>query len=501
MYPTFGGNIQLFNGADVGQIRTMQDMQQFAKAVQTAGNADVLDFKGDLTGVPAIRFESLEATLRAVTEREELFTLWNRLSRRPVNSSITEFSTRNDIGGDFAETFHGETSEIRAGRTEYERDIVKIKYMMQRAEVSMVATLQNTIEDVKAAENTSATMRILRAIEWALYSGDESVVPQQFDGVRAQLVKKGLESTNIINLNGTSDTAEMYDSVRKVMADVMTPRGGYGRISDMYLTTTVQTDLDSYLDPAYRVNLDNTGSASTTYGSPVTGIRTSYGTVPLTTSLWIPEGNLQHISSPIAARQRGQASVGAPEAPTLAAVGAADATGTNTFNAARAGTYHYGVAALNERGEGVLSTITAATVADDGKVTLTITPPGNPNMTGFAIYRSVQDPAGTPTAADLRLLKRIPAPDLNSPADVVTFEDFNLNIPGASSPHLFDLSAESMNFEQLLPMQQFPLYPTSTATMPWAVLLFGALRLGYPKRAFILDNYIPKSSDWQPHTV
>lgn len=494
MFAQFGGNIGV--NKDFNSITSLEDYQAFAKAVQTAGEANVLDYKGSLTGVPAIRYESLEATLRAVTEREETFSLWNRLTRRPVTSSITEFSTMTNLGGDFAETYHGELSDIRAGRTEYQRDIVKIKYLMQRAEVSMVAMQQATIEDVKAQENTSATTRILRGLEWGLYSGDETIVPEQFDGIEAQLTKK--RPQNIIDMKGSSDTSDLYQVMRKSFADVTTPFGGFGKITDAYLSPNVQTDLDQYLDPAYRVALN---SGDIEYGSPVTAVKTTFGNIKFNNSVWIPEGDLDYISSPIAARQRGQASSGAPDAPTLAAVGAAGVAGVSQFVTGREGTYYYGVACLNEKGEGVLSTITAATVAVDGKVTLTITPPAVPNMTGFAIYRSIQDPATVPTANDLRLIKRIPVPDLATPADNVVFEDNNLDIPGASKIFLFDLDAQSINWEQLLPMQQFPLYPTSRATMPWAVLLFGALKLGYPQRHFLLKNYIPKSSTWQPHTV
>lgn len=495
MFAQFGGNI----GAgikDFSSITSLEDYQAFAKAVQTAGSANALDFKGNLTGVPAIRYESLEATLRAVTEREETFTLWNRLTRRPVTSSITEFATMTNLGGDFAETFHGELSDIRAGRTEYQRDIVKIKYLMQRAEVSMVAMQQSTIDDVKAQENTSATIRILRGLEWGLYSGDEDIVPEQFDGIEAQLTKK--RPQNIIDMQGTSDTGELYQAMRKSFADVTTPFGGFGKITDAYLTPSVQTDMDSYLDPAYRVNLN---SGDIQYGSPVTAVKTTFGNINFNNSVWIPEGDLNYITTPIAARQKGQASDGAPEAPTLAAVGGLGTAGVSQFTTGRDGTYYYAVACLNEKGEGVLSTITAATVAVDGQVTLTITPPAVPNMTGFAIYRSVQDPAVTPTAAELRLVKRIPVPNPDTPAADVTFIDENLDIPGASKIFLFDLDAQSINWEQLLPMQQFPLYPTSRATMPWAVLLFGALKLGFPQRHFLLKNYIPKSSTWQPHTV
>ena len=186
----FGGGLPGFpNG-----IRTWEDWQAFAKAVQTAGDPHALDFKAGLSGVPAIRLESLEATLRSVVEREETFRLFRRLQPVPTFSSVAEWATQVGIGGDLADAFHSETSDIRGDAGQYKRNVLRIKYLMTRAEITLAALQQRTIlgggDDLKARENVNATLRILRALEWALFQGDEDVVPTQFNGIKAWLAKE-----------------------------------------------------------------------------------------------------------------------------------------------------------------------------------------------------------------------------------------------------------------------------------------------------------------------
>ena len=477
-------------------INSLAEFEEFAKAVQTAGDPHVLDSKGTLTGVPAIRLEALEGTLRAITEREENFTLFRRLKRRKTSSSVHEWSTKTSIGGDVGGTFHGEYSDIRQARTEYKRDVLRLKYLMTGAEITLAAKMQGTIDDIKADENESATTRLLRDVEWSLFAGDESVVPQQFDGVEAILRRD--YPKHVIDINGASDTEALYHAVYDAYGRVRGPEGGYGKITDMYLTPSVQNDLDLYLAPQWRVQLK--GEANTQYGSPVSGIRTSHGNVGLNQSTWIEEAEYANLTAPVVVRQK-SVSAEAPGAPTLVASAVVGPDALSRFKGDRAGTYWYAVAAISERGEGPLSAIQAVSIADGGFARLTVDAPAVASQTGFVVYRSMQDPATAPTAADLRLVVRVPNPDLETPGAQLVYDDRNHRLPGASKVFLLDMDERSIDWTQLLPLTQFPLYPTRKASYPWAVLLFGALKLAIPQRHWMVENYVPKSAKWRPHTV
>ncbi|RTH02987.1 hypothetical protein CSW50_06300, partial [Thermus scotoductus] len=385
----FGGGLPGFpNG-----IRTWEDWQAVAKAVQTAGDPHALDFKAGLSGVPAIRLESLEATLRSVVEREETFRLFLRLQPVPTFSSVAEWATQVGIGGDLADAFHSETSDIRGDAGQYKRNVLRIKYLMTRAEITLAALQQRTIlgggDDLKARENVNATLRILRALEWALFQGDEDVVPTQFNGIKAWLAKEFPD--HIFDLQGSSNAEDLYNAIYEAFGRTIGPEGGFGKITDVYLSPTVQNDLDLYLAPQWRVALSENPRAIE-YGAPVVGIRTSYGDVATVQDVWIEDPNAAHLTTPAEVRTRGRISPEAPGAPTVTATAVAS-DAESRFGPEHAGTYYYAVAALGEGGEGPLSAIEAATVAERGAVDITITPPAGYGQTGYAIYRSTRNPA------------------------------------------------------------------------------------------------------------
>ena len=478
-------------------INTLQDWDDFIKAVQT-GDPNLLDTKGTWTGIPAIRLESLDATLRAVTERQDTFKLWRRIQKNKVNSSVYEWSTKTGIGGDLGSAFHSEFSDIRQDKTQYIRDVLRIKYLMAGAEITVAANLQNTVTDQKAEENESATLRILRDVEWSLFYGSEGVIPQQFDGIKTILERD--YPTHVFDLDGSSDTDLLYRSVYEAFGLVLGSEGGYGRITDLCISPIVQNDLDLFLHPQWRVRLEGRDSNDINYGAPVRGIATSYGDINLMQDVWLEEGDYKHITAPATIRVGGTISTNAPVAPANFTVTPQASTAGSKFTGTRGGVYYYAAASINEKGEGPLTSIVAATIPAGGSADLAVTPNANADQTGFVIYRSQQDPAVTPTATDLRIVKRVANPNPASPSDVLNFSDLNADIPGASTGFILEFIAESMAWSQLLPLMQFPLYPTSKASYPWAVLLFGALQLAIPKRHWMFKNYIPKASNWKPHT-
>lgn len=490
----FGAPLQGF-----GQINSMEQWAAFQKAMQTSGDPNLLDSKGGWTGVPAIRFESLEATLRSVVMKERHFTLFKRLKSKKTTSSVFEWSTKVDIGGDIGNNFHGETSDIRKGKGDFVRDVGRVKYLMDGAEITVVANLQRlAVESLKADENESATLRIMRSLEWALFQGNESVVAEEFNGIAATLEQ--VAPDHVIDLQASSDTEELYDAIKSSLRRTIGPDGGYGQATDVFLDPLVQQDLDNHLNPLYRLTL-NQSNGPVQYGTPVEAIRTSFGKLALNPSLWIDNADYTHLTAPAVIRLKGRINEGAPAAPTFSATPATGAAGSK-WKTAQAGTYYYAVAAVNQKGEGPLSAIQAATVAEGGKVTLAITPNGALGQTGFVVYRSTQDPSGTPQAKDLRKVCRIPNGDPADPSAVTTYVDLNANIPGESSLYVLDLLDEkSLDWTQLLPLTTFPLYPTVRASYPWALLLFGTLKVGIPQRHWRIKNYIPKEAAWQPFTV
>lgn len=501
MYGLGEGLVVAGQGVPAGGIHTYEDWNAFVKAVQTS---TYQTDHAQLTGLGAVRLESLEGQLRTIVEREESFKLFRALKRQPVTSAVHEFAVQTSIGGQPAGAFNSELGAIASEVGEYERRIVFIKYLMTQAAISHVASVQRGIVELKAQENANALLRLGRAANWASYHGNAAVAPMQFDGLEATLEGfRGGEhvfdfQTQFSDLPDFSQEANrqnyvraLVDAIYQAFAKVVSV-GNFGRLTHVHLDPMAQVSLDRYLDPAYRVVLDNNPMAIN-YGAAVTGIRTSFGNLYTEQDVWI-EGNE---TMPNYARY-GKVPDTAPGAPTLAATAQAAPVAGSRWTAAKAGTYFYVVAAIDERGvESIPSAPVSATVAAGGAVQLTITPNADRKQTGYAIYRSRRNPGSAPDLKDFRLVKRIPANSDRSASTV--FVDKDLDVPGSSKLFLLRREPEALQWVQLLPATQFPLYPTNAAIIPWAVLLYGALMVGIPNHHYLIKNFVPPEARWTPY--
>ena len=83
---------------------------------------------------------------------------------------------------------------------------------------------------------------------------------------------------------------------------------------------------------------------------------------------------------------------------------------------------------------------------------------------------------------------------------LIVIVDKNRDIPGTTKAYVLNMApgAQAITWRQLLPMTKFPLYPTAAATIPWAQLLFGYLRLGKRRHHVVIKNVLPTGATWKP---
>lgn len=475
-------------------INSLEDWDNFAKAAQ------VSSYQTDhssLTGVAAIRKESLEPSLRGVVAKMDSFKLWKAIRRQPTTSAVHEYMVQTSRGGQVDGMNIGEMGEVQFDVGDYQRKIARIKLFVTGVELSHFADVQ-TLEGqtLKARENENGLVRIANAVERSLLVSNSAASPNKIDGFFKQ-VDDFNAGQNVIHMDGSSDINELTDLIFQAKADVR-QEGVYGDITDIYLDAYVQNDLDRNLFPQYRVQLDN-NPTSLQVGAPVTGIRTSYGNIKTNETIW---SNNAKNTAPQIVKSKGRMPDKVPAQPTL--VVSAVAPGANTpgavtgWTAARSGVFFYAFASVDADGrEGVPSALQSGTVAAGGALRAVATAGVGANRaTGGRIYRSeqlgVNDPA--PTLADLRLVCEVAFADDNTS----TYVDVNQNIPGSSSVPLMNMVPEAIQWLQLRPATQFPFAVTNTLAQRWAILLYGTLMLGQPQHHYYIKGYLPKYAPWKP---
>lgn len=482
-------NIQLPHiaaGASATGEMSYNDVTELRKALEAGYGTDV----STLTGGGALRIQSLDKTMMSTIQENDHFALFNELQKSNATATVDEWTEQSSVGGFLGGSTNTETGAISSATGVYNRRVGMVKYLMTRREVSFVQTLQNAIADSEAIEQANGALQLLTDAEFLSFEGDDAVVPTEFAGIYAQIldgVKSGVvDGSNILDAEGKSLAS--IDLVNKAAATV-SAYGNFGKPTHIFMSQLTQADFDTGLDPAFRVSLSGTGQ-DIMLGAPVIGIRTSWGNIKAKPDIFVRDEAQQkpfEVDFPVVAAANNTFKPSAVTA--VAAPGGAD----SKWGAAHAGNYYYLVAGVNAAGQstGVITTQEAVTAGD--AVTLTITRSAGAAETGYAIYRSRK--SGTNDPSDFRLVTRIPCAGATT-----TFVDKNRQIPGTTKAYILDMrqGSNAITWRQLLPMLKFPLYPTVSAVVPWAQLLFGFLRIAKRRHHAIIENIVPDGAQWRP---
>lgn len=478
---------QLANGASATGAMGLTDVAELQKALTVGYGTDSATFSGGT----AFRIQSLDRTMMATIQENKHFRLFNELAKQPATATVDEWTEQSSVGGFLGGSTNSETGNIAAAQGVYNRRVGLVKYLMTRREVSFVSTLGTNIVQSEAIEQQAGAKQLVSDAEFLSFAGDSAVVPTEFDGIFAQMAAgvaaSQIDPANIIDAQG--GTLSSINFVNQAAAQV-SAFGNFGQPTHIFTSQLVQADFDTGLDPAFRVPLTDVPGGGIQLGSPVKGIRTSWGDIRTEPDVFIQdEKNLRPFELDYAAIATANAAL----APTLA-VDASVTDAASNFVAAVAGNYYWGVTGLNAAGQSTIVKTAQTAVAAGKKVTITITRSAGAQETGYAIYRSRLN--GTNATSDFRLIKRIAIAGATTP-----YVDFNIDLPGTTKAFILNLMPgdQAITWRQLLPMLKFPLYPTVAATIPWAQLMFGYLRMSKRKHHAVIKNIVPNNSVWKPY--
>jgi hypothetical protein len=468
----------------------LDQVAELQKALTVGYGTDV----STLAGGAAFRIQSLDRTMMATIQENKHFRLFNELAKQPATATVDEWTEQSSVGGFLGGSTNSEAGNIAAAQGIYNRRVGLVKYLMTRREVSFVSTLGNNIVHSEAIEQQAGAKQLISDAEYLSFVGDSAVVPTEFDGIYAQIVNGinagQIDAQNLVDAQGTALSA--IDYINQAAAQV-SAYGNFGQPTHIFCSQQVQADFDTGLDPAFRVPLTEVPGGGIQLGSPVKGIRTSWGDVRNEPDVFIQDENQL---KPFEVVQNNQFAAIAAANNAQQPAGVAYAVGAQAgsqFTATSAGNYYYAVTGLNAAGQSQALVGAQQAVAAGNGVTITITHSAANQETGYAIYRSRLN--GTNALTDLRLIKRIPV----SGGATTVFIDLNADLPGSTKAFILNLMPgdQAITWRQLLPMLKFPLYPTVAATIPWAQLMFGYLRISKRRHHAIIKNIVPNTAKWK----
>lgn len=459
------------------------DPAEFQKAVTAGYGTDV----ATLTGGGSLRLQSIEPTLLRSIQDDTHFKLFNKLQATNATATVDEYTLKPWIGGYPGSGFNSEMGIIPETQGRYERHVGLVKFLMTRRQVSVVQQSQRTLVDTIAEEKVDATRELKTSAEWGFFYGDSTVNTLEYDGLKAMILAAA-DPDLIVDMQGQGLSYVAKEIIN--MAAAISGYGRFGKATDIFTSLAVQSaELDQKLDPAFRVVAAG-GSGNQRMGTPVIGIRTSFGDIGCNPDVFIQESTQPFEARP--APFNGMTT--APSPTTVAGVNAPNPA--SKFVAGTAGTYYYGASAI---GNGVRSPVVVGaqvTVAAGDGITVTITHGSNltADQTFFVLYRGRRN--GTNQVSDLREIGRI----ARSAGATTVYVDTGANVPGTTDAFVLNLApgANAITMRRLLPMTLFPLYPVNQAVRPWAQLLFLYLRMAKPRQSGIIRNILPGSATWKP---
>lgn len=466
------------NDVVFGQETTQGDLDNLNKALEAGSQTGrELTNNSGASGAP-LKVESLEKQLKVLTYGESEAVLWKNIPKSAAFNTVEEYNQLVSYGQDRG-GFNNEGETPQEENTVYVRRAQLVKFMGVKKSVTHPMQLVNTqfgTGKMIEKEIKSGTLWIMRKLDQALYTGDESLIPQEFNGLFTQHQKNDaytslnsyFDSPIVVDCRGGAIEEKHFETAANNIVE------NYGLGTQFYAPPKVLSDFvkgfygNKFIQP-------NTAQVSAgVMGQKVKSFESQFGDIGLNYDLFM---------NPLPSKKSNSASnhAQAPNAPTADAttpVAAVAATAANSkWAAGDAGNYFYGVTGINRYGESEMTVLNAAAVAvvAGGAVDLKFTGTASTvNATAFRIYRSDKNPSSAANATFYPLfevsLAQLTAGYDGGAASVV--RDVNRIMPNCSVAFMTQFNDEVLEFKQLAPLMKMDLAITSPA-FQFMILLYG----------------------------
>lgn len=457
---------------------------QAANDVKKSANIDYnIDPTTGLTPDPngvgttaALRRESLANNVRNITYGKDEFMFYRKIMEHPLTATSTVEQY----------TIFDHHSPVGHGLTNYEgqisnptdphmvRKYVPMKYLSKTSNITLQATLVNSIADPMQIYNQDAITTIISMIEWESYYGDSdlSASPEPKNGTEFDGLIKLIPDSNVIDNGGKSLSAEALTSA------ALTIQQAYGTATDAFMPAGAKAQFVNTLiesNSLQQVGVKDNGTNAYDYGFTISNYL-----VPTTGNpIALNGSNVMNLPEQLDPQRVGTAGKGLQ--PTVKATVAHNDKGQFREKHEVNSTLNYKVVSVIGNNWTDATDVSAAVTAADDSVKLEITVPsvGRETAEYVTVFRQAED-------GYYWCVARIGLREVNEAGNLV-FVDRNKKIAGTVDVFVGDMSPEVIGMYQLLPLDVLPLAQLN-ASYTWTYLWFGALALFIPTRWVRITN-------------
>ena len=441
--------------AELKALNANSDINEVTKAL---GFGTITTDNAQMIQGQAFTTESLDTAFEEITVQDSQMEVLNMIAAPQVGNIIHQWPEVYSIGHKIGMSVSNVDGMSKQGTRAGIRRFVRLKFSTSQWGVNENVTAQANFLQEFNKEDVAALTRLRQDQTLFLYEGNSSYggdageprSGNEFDGLRSvitdpsyyqyfddgPMIYDAFIEGSPLDANGLSNPADIETGTNRLSTRMMQPQNGQSRSPHLWMGTSVRALLNKYQNFSPYQILGNgpqnivTSAIVRGFANPFTaGGQTDFNTDPflpdiLSANNWM-----------VPASVRGQAV--ATVQPSVTGAPTASAP-DSMFNAGWDGQYFYGVVPfgvnISEKGyQGDTTVSTGVTVAQGGKVTLTITRNTGGLEDGYLIYRSEKNGSNAP--ANMRLIKRVPAT-----ANSTVFVDLNRELPGASSVYIVDFA-------------------------------------------------------------
>jgi len=464
---------------------SMDELNQLQKALE-AGSITGRETTGmgNASGAP-LKVESLDKNLKHLTFNEEDIKLWKMIPKKAAYNTVEEYNQLVDYGQQRG-GFYNEGELPNEEESQYMRKAQLVKFMGVVKSVTHPMTLVNTnVGNIIDREIKNGTLWILRQLNKSLYFGDESLVPQEFNGFIAQHQK----NSGFTDLDSYFNSDVVIDCRGEQLQEKYIEDAANGIIQNFGLGNQLFAPpkvLSNFVKNFYGnkfIQPNSNQVAAGVMGQRVKEFESQFGNIGLNWDIFFNKKPSRKVVN-------GPTSQLAPNAPTLAAVTSVPTDASSRFVADDAGDYLYAVAAVNRYGETVIVPFaTPLAVVSGGAVDVQVTDGGGINpATSYVVYRTKK--GVTDTAAEFYPLFTISKQELINGYDGAaqgSLRDKNRWLPDTDQAILFQMNNEVIEFAQLAPLMKMDL-ALLAPSYRFMILLYGTPFLYAPKKMVRIVN-------------
>jgi hypothetical protein len=470
-----------------------EELQALLKAI-SAGQVTGAETWNSTTHGPSLKVESLEPTLKVLTNTMKDIVVFNKLPKDTAFNTVEEYNQLSDYGNDGIGAFTDEGETPIQQDSDYVRRSTLIKFMGTQGKVTHPATLvkvQSGVGSMLQQEIQNRTMWLLRQIDKATAHGNSSIISQQFDGFYklhfdgvtnfAFDLDKYFDSDVVIDAGGYRLDDDMVEAAS------LGVRQNFGYPGDLVTSHRVMSNYVKNFHESKFVQPVASQVQNGVFGQRVNRIVTEFGDLGISTDRFWQEGDA--VTSTQAA-----AGADAPAKPTkdastpVAVVTDASSKFARSAAGMGAGDYFYGVRAVNKGGTSAMELLNASAQAVTATQSVNLKFGAVTGATGYIIYRSKADDVNG--KSNMYPIFKISAAQLTAGYDggaAGLVRDRNRYLPGTDKATISQWDSQVINLKQLAPLMKMDLAITGPA-YPFMILAYMAMQLYAPKKAAVIVN-------------